>query len=223
MGERAAFVEAVCLNPADDTVRLAYADWLMDGGNGVLGEFVKLYADLAPVHGFGDTELAKWALLRNLSVRAVVAEVHELRARLNKLVRTVRPDKWAPKLCGPGAVGYVRRGFLYAVSATMGGYLAGAERLFARHPVEGVRIVDRAPQFHGAALYRWRRESARAGAAGVPGPVFERMLLASGRSTRNHFATYATVADADGALSEALVDHGRALVGLPPLYARFTR
>lgn len=47
MTEREAMVRAVCEQPDDDTVRLAFADWLEENGEPERAEFVRLQVELA--------------------------------------------------------------------------------------------------------------------------------------------------------------------------------
>jgi uncharacterized protein (TIGR02996 family) len=46
MTDREAFIEAIAAEPADDTPRLAFADWLDEHGEGARAEFVRLQCEL---------------------------------------------------------------------------------------------------------------------------------------------------------------------------------
>ena len=50
MNERLAFIRAICANPADDTVRLAFADWLDEHDEPLLAEFVRVQVELSHIH-----------------------------------------------------------------------------------------------------------------------------------------------------------------------------
>ena len=47
MSERAAFVSAILDNPADDTVRLVFADWLEEHGEPERAEFIRCQIEAA--------------------------------------------------------------------------------------------------------------------------------------------------------------------------------
>src|SRR5215212_11486943 len=46
-GEQAALHDAIIQNPDDDTVRLAYADWLQENGDEERAEFIRLQIEIA--------------------------------------------------------------------------------------------------------------------------------------------------------------------------------
>jgi uncharacterized protein (TIGR02996 family) len=47
VSERAAFIRAICEQPDDDTVRLVFADWLDENGEGERAEFIRVQCELA--------------------------------------------------------------------------------------------------------------------------------------------------------------------------------
>ena len=51
MSERAAFVSAILDNPADDTVRLVFADWLDEHGEPERAEFIRAILGAHPPGG----------------------------------------------------------------------------------------------------------------------------------------------------------------------------
>ena len=61
MSDRDALLAAILANPAEDTPRLVYADWLQENGEPARGEFVRLvleeggadYIDVARRRGYG--------------------------------------------------------------------------------------------------------------------------------------------------------------------------
>ncbi len=46
MTEREAFIEAIAADPAEDTPRLAFADWLQENGEEDRAEFVRIACEL---------------------------------------------------------------------------------------------------------------------------------------------------------------------------------
>ena len=61
LSDRAAFVRAVCVNPADDLTRLAFADWLDEHGEHDRAEFVRVQCRIATLEreGYGWPVCAK--------------------------------------------------------------------------------------------------------------------------------------------------------------------
>ena len=48
MSEYDSFLHAIVANPADDTVRLAFADWLDENGDTTRAEFIRLQVTGCP-------------------------------------------------------------------------------------------------------------------------------------------------------------------------------
>jgi len=46
MSDRDALLAAILADPADDTARLVYADWLTENGDGDRGEFIRVDIEL---------------------------------------------------------------------------------------------------------------------------------------------------------------------------------
>jgi uncharacterized protein (TIGR02996 family) len=80
MSDEAAFLDALKVNPADDTARLVYADWLDEQGEAAKAEYLRLTCRLAA--GDGD-----------------IAEDPPDAARLLELGRDL-PDDWAEAAAG---------------------------------------------------------------------------------------------------------------------------
>lgn len=127
------FLRAICADPADDTVRLAYADWLDENGDPTRAEFIRVQIELSAV--VWDSERGR-----------------ELRDRNQTLLRA-HQNAWLGELPGRGAVlwesgvpfGTFHRG-LPAVAAVLSGPMFArlAAPLFEVTPIEHL-IFPRVP------------------------------------------------------------------------------
>jgi uncharacterized protein (TIGR02996 family) len=105
--DRLAFLRAICDDPADDSPRLVFADWLDEHGEPERAEFIRLQCELA---GRPDRP-GRW---------------QELRDRQDELLRRHGP-RWRAEL--PSwlrAVGVFRRGFVDSLACTADAFLARA-------------------------------------------------------------------------------------------------
>lgn len=86
MTEREAFIEAIAADPNDDTVRLAFADWLQEHGEEDRAEFVRLSYALAA----GSQQVE--------DLNQIPAELQRIRKRILDLLRT-RGPAWFDPFC----------------------------------------------------------------------------------------------------------------------------
>ena len=121
--EARGFLDAICANPADDTARLVYADWLEERGNAPRAEFIR-------------TQIARAALpawdarhVRLLMRERVLLAAHE--------------REWRAELPGIARVtwGEFRRGFVAtAAFDVFEAFRQGGPACWAIAPVEAVEI-----------------------------------------------------------------------------------
>jgi uncharacterized protein (TIGR02996 family) len=72
MTDEQAFLDALAANPADDTTRLVYADWLDDRGEAAKAEYLRLVVGLVPHYATADSDppaVARVHALTELSPR----------------------------------------------------------------------------------------------------------------------------------------------------------
>ncbi|MFM8273267.1 MAG: TIGR02996 domain-containing protein, partial [Gemmata sp.] len=126
LSDRAALVAAVCANPAEDTPRLVFADWLQESGEPERAEFVRAQCALARAEDEYDGSYAMYEFLRRVYPTGLAAtkwqridpgvkRLVDLQARCDKLLRK-HGARWRPQ--GPGRRakwGTFRRGFPYRV------------------------------------------------------------------------------------------------------------
>lgn len=76
MSDEAAFLQAICANPEDDTARLVFADWLDEHGNADRAEFIRVQIRMNAISPTG-TSIPK----------ELLQEWYELESRANELQR----------------------------------------------------------------------------------------------------------------------------------------
>lgn len=159
MSDEAAFLSALAANPADDTARLVYADWLDDHSENAKAEYLRLVARAAD----GPTDFPR---LRELALSFDAGWSATVGARF-EVVYTGSPDAWLLEIghtlakqarCSHGE----RREFLRAAPAVIadaldpGGAEEAAESLMAAvvaevgdpHDLASEYARDRARLFH---------------------------------------------------------------------------
>lgn len=228
-------LRAVLENPADDTLRLVYADALQDADEADRAEFIRMsveanrstapcYHDLTRPPGCptcalhiradalarewtdGEINWERWAGLPSIGWAC-----HNLTGEpRTKLLRTANGFRF-------------RRGFVAEIRLPLAAFVSHANDLFSRHPIEAVVLTDKDPDPIGQRtqwpLWSWVRQHPYSNAPHlVPDDLWQ--LLAGYDTTpdaRVYGRRYASAAAADAAMSAACVAYGRKLAGLPPL------
>lgn len=140
--ERAAFTRAILAEPAEDTHRLVYADWLQENGDEPRAEFIRAQLELArnPCGDLPRTQ--QHAPSPTNGPCAGCVRVSAKRRELHDAFDLDRQLKWfaLPRglMIPPGGV---RRGFVTEVACTAADWLAHADTLLAQHPIERVRLT----------------------------------------------------------------------------------
>jgi uncharacterized protein (TIGR02996 family) len=134
-----ALLAAVRATPADDTVRLVYADWLEEQGEELRAEFIRATC----AGDFG-----------NLPAGSLVREGALAQAKANGVewfgpfgVVCLRRELFQKEMTG-GSVALVRRGFVEEVRAPADWWLAHGDAVTARHPVRAVRLTTLPQVYH---------------------------------------------------------------------------
>jgi uncharacterized protein (TIGR02996 family) len=125
MSESKALLRAIAEDPDDDTVRLAYADWLEehgDGGDLARAQFIRVQIALARM---ADDDPAGPAL--------VVRE---------RLLLLRHGEEWASEIKGLGSDPVCRRGFIDEATVTLPQLLRHGNRLLDRAPVTMLRLTS---------------------------------------------------------------------------------
>jgi uncharacterized protein (TIGR02996 family) len=151
-----ALLRAVLDDPADGSVRLVYADWLEENGQGERAEFIRVQCALAG----GKPCLADSASprcscrpeCRRCALRRREREV-ALRCRewsgLPLLNMPWFVDYRGPTLSGLPPRALFRRGFVAEASCACADWLRHGPRLVRLQPLERVRLADREPTRYG--------------------------------------------------------------------------
>lgn len=197
-------------NPDDDVPRLIAADWLEDNGHPQRAEFIRVQIQL---HNLDKNLMVQW---QNLIDRQNKLWVESDRGNSWKLIDSVvgefSPVGWnhCLSLSDPTTLGnraVYRRGFIDQVHATFDDLDECLSKIVKRHPITRVSVSNKEADHEENNRFHWYL------AAGdyddpdaIPTDVFDAMTdyLEPGSSGLVE-KTYRTRADADLALSEALL------------------
>jgi uncharacterized protein (TIGR02996 family) len=125
MTDRDAILAAILADPADDTARLAYADWLTENGDADRGEFIRI-----------DIELARTPPLTEEDER----RRQVLLTRRTELLKLHRSEWMAPFLPHARETS-IERGFVQSLEVPAHTFLQHAERWFAITPLSRVKFT----------------------------------------------------------------------------------
>jgi uncharacterized protein (TIGR02996 family) len=148
--ERESLIAAVCADPDDDTVRLAYADWCDENGEPERAEFIRV-----------QVELWRWTVNGEDGEDAWLEDTPEADAANRRYAEVMHwedsfvglpPDvRWSMRF-------FFTRGFVSHLTCTQEQFLAPgvAAAVFAAHPVLSVTIAGAEPELSENGLYyRW--------------------------------------------------------------------
>jgi len=155
----AAFMQAIVANPADDTPRLVYADWLDEHDQPERAEFIRLQCFVASEHR---------------AMRMTDGKHHE---RIAELLQKngyqfaypgIDPESWE-RLPNTGWL----RGFVAEIRCTCADWLQHGPRLVQAQPLERVTLSDKRPQRVGQSVWTW---SIGIGTDELPASLYPRIL-----------------------------------------------
>lgn len=177
--EREAMLRAVLADPDDDTVRLAFADWLDEHGEHDRAAFVRVEVEMAaagPEPRRHARDCPRHGLYRTRHRTRYTDHPGCAKCRHRRLVdrdRTTARDCLYDETGRLGDWGMRpswSRGFVSTVYCTTADFLKHGPALFGEQPVTSVRLTDKTPHHSGAACIRpspevptdcweWERES----------------------------------------------------------------
>jgi uncharacterized protein (TIGR02996 family) len=227
---------AILLDPEDDILRRAYADFLEETGGGAdlaRAAFIRCQVEL---HGRRDEYDSYDLMERGPSYNA-------LRRRERELFTWGNIERWfthGPWLrtftdggeyerCEVGHKMLTRRGFVESITLPLAAFQGHAAALFAAQPITAVRLSDREPIHDGATYgFCWINHavalSGSSELARIPRELFEGLPPPEGEAEEVWRGEcymvawkYSSAHAAHAALSAACVRHARNLCGLPPL------
>lgn len=207
--DEAAFLSAILKDPADDTVRLVFADWLEENGNAPWARFIRhqIWTPVSPCHNAPLTAL--------LSLEPFVGPLPHV------FDRNVSGIGGATVTYPNGWEFWFRRGFIAEVWLPLAAYLEHAESLFKSHPVERVVLTGAEPAVYtgnARRVYFWvDGEPDLLQPYCIPPDVWLRLdrwdTVPANRDSSGRDG-WETESEARDALSAACVAHGRALAGV---------
>lgn len=227
-------LRGVLEEPADDTARLVYADWLDENGEPERAEFVRVQVELSnrgypgPLsHRAAAIAIADVAKLEPLVGRSVAILYSHVADWLGDPFILIDPQ-------------YVRdwswsRGFLVHIEIPFSDFMEHAEAIFAAHPITSVRLVDKyadednsdSDEFIGrlGQSFDWRmsdhyRETSEPNVLpreflDIMANMYPRRASVRGQDPR--YFESRTQEDAREVLSQVAVQIGRKRAGLKPL------
>lgn len=225
MDDRAALLRAICLDPADDTVRLVYADYLDEHGEPEYAEFIRVQIQLArldPEPECAATEeglkcndpSCSWAIWHSKGFR--------LHQRERELLENQGHGGWwkFAGLSGANVFDEViyERGFAIRVTATCANFLAHAGSLFLAHPIKKVKLTDRNPGMttDGEFYYYWSVTYHDHLWLSLPKALHSLLDGYDGKPNVNGTVYYTSALGAFDALNAACILFGRTRAGLLP-------
>ncbi len=132
MSDENALLSAIAAHPDDDTVRLAYADWLDEHGQPIRAEFIRVQIDIAQKERLPRAELNRHVALFERNQELIDNHCGELLGPLAAL---------------PGECVQFRRGFVSLVDVRVGEFVEYAAALPTLRPLPAVRVSQVAARF----------------------------------------------------------------------------
>lgn len=158
VSDGARLLEAIRAEPRADDLRLVYADWLDDSGEGARAEFVRRQIVAAPPAPPAPPGCVFWEWFGGgfgpaFPGAASAQYTHNGPARVTYMLGDGGPpSRWHVD---------VLRGFPHAVRLPLAAWDAHGAAVLAAHPVERVELSDKVPQLLDAPRAGWRREWGR--------------------------------------------------------------
>ncbi len=130
---------AILAEPDNDALRLVCADWWWEQGEVERAEFVRIQVEMAMREGYAGANRSRWS--------------NELKRRMEKLCCRERELMWQPfesppiyrwteRLRDVGLVTWTfRRGFVHALTCAAADWLAHADAIRTREPVQAVTLA----------------------------------------------------------------------------------
>lgn len=227
MSDRDALLLAIAADPAEDTHRLVFADWLEENGEPARAEFVRVQCGVGSnrsrccqgeawvYNQFGErTDCHRCRSTGERDRELLFLHCRDwLRAELPSqwMMSHWSPNTSVPYfVAGPNQfvnVGYAR-GFVSRVELPTAAFLNNAEALFQAHPITEVWLTDREPRMFGSLTdpaYTWDTDARdRESPSTIPNALWRYVGFLSAVQAREW-------------LSNQCVDYGRKLVKLPQL------
>jgi len=242
MTEQQALLRAVLEDPEDDTVRLAYADWLDENPGTMTCPACKPYADAknwVPGHTPNPYSRPYWQPCSRCKATTVVPDgrAHQAEFIRRQILNSKRArdrmwnekfrkaahnagHEWAEEWLRGDTQGLHRRGFISEITTVVSRFLLHAEAWFSAYPITVVQFEDLDSSVGGVSSpgwYRWGEErTIEPEADDVPEKLWDG-LAATGIGRPDYSGLwywYDSAEDADLALSKACVAYGRKLAGL---------
>ena len=135
----AGFMEAIIADPADDTPRLIYADWLDEHGQEERAEFIRVQCEIARLENCHVQALLPSAqTLATILDATLEYKLIELRERESELFNAHRSE-WIVRI--QFVTSAMHRGFVGKIGCSWKVFAANADAILAEHPVTMVKLT----------------------------------------------------------------------------------
>lgn len=214
MDEKTALLRAILENPDDDTVRLVYADFLEERGEGERAEFIRVQCALASRKAWEWSD-RHVATLYDREQELLYA--HGTKFGLPSsfawiLAREVKGRQTVP-------FAFISRGFVSAIMLTQADFLKHAPAIFQSQPVTQVTLSDREPMRGTDGRYSWWEQQDGGDDSMTRHELHPDIFYADYQRGGFTFEMFDSSDSAGVWHSDQCVRFGRSLAGLPPLPA----
>lgn len=231
MTEREQLLSAILANSDEDTVRLVYADWLDEHGQGDFAAYIRRHVaapDVVTILGPSDSIMSGSTVVargeRSLRGKGVYPDgkLHVSRGFVSAVVLPAAAflGGECPECAGNRVVAETRSSWAgirtCPVCRAEGRIVGIARELFQAHPLQGVTFSDREPDptANTAQTWSWWEGDLAAGPAHVPAELFGLIAETPVRDWDEWRKTFLDRDEALAALSAACVAYGRSLVNV---------
>lgn len=151
MNEQQSFLDAILAEPEDDGLRLVYADWLEENGQGERAEFIRVQIELHQEWPWAGQSVKDGLTVAGREAHPQFASLVD---RERELLDTIGswPFRWFP---GPSSIGtenvdhapprsgQICRGFVERITLSAEDWLRHADAITACQPIREVRLTTR--------------------------------------------------------------------------------
>lgn len=200
-----ALLNAIIAKPDDDALRLIYSDWLDENGEAERASLVR--CQIKHPRWFGDDT---WMESPSTNTDGYLDALEWLKSSHCKdEFASTQVGNWVwNKMRPDGIVGVYRRGFIDEIRCTLQQCLDHGKDIVREHPVTVVVATDREP-FADTDGAWWINESHihahEADSNRIPDEIFAMIDRAGCVHKINNYRDYKTIAEANDALSRALL------------------
>lgn len=208
-------LRAICADPADDTLRLAFADWCDEHGDPLRAEFIKVQMRL--------WELESEFHLNEPPHAKEIGKLLRREVEILNLLPTWR-SVWKSALLDGSVLWNLKRGFIYTISLDRWHLFQTAliQEAFSQHPLESIQLLPGTTHPRNVsdslgAGWTWRKVGGAYSTLyhAIPVALWQHLKGYLPEPWTKGYKRWENREEAVRALEEAALDYGRELAGLP--------